>query len=240
MGPVVLTTGFWNFRGLGAPIRMICTYADVEWEDIKYDVRKKAKGGWVASDWAVDDKPDLQQRNPLIQLPYVINHKTGEIVSQSVTVCLYLGRVFGLNGTTLSVKVANEQVLLYVHIIWKEVFDLVYPSKQNIDEQSFKESLNIHLGSVMPAHYSKLEGWLVQRSTGFFAGWSPCTADFHVWEVLDQHEAMASAHGACSPLADFKWLCAFYSHFRTIPRLQKYFDSENARLPINNKMAFFK
>merc|ERR1719150_1294855 len=75
MGPVVLTTGYWNFRGLGAPMRMICTYAGVEWEDIKYDVRKKAKGGWVASDWEKDDKPDLQQRNPLIQLPYVINHK---------------------------------------------------------------------------------------------------------------------------------------------------------------------
>lgn len=238
--PPRITTGYWRFRGLGAPIRMICTYTGVDWKDIKYEAKARARGGWTAREWEREDKRKLMKQNPLMQLPYVVNHTTGEVVTQSSAVCLYLGRLLGLNGSGQSAKSANEQVMLYIHAMWMEMRDLVYPSKRTPDVPAFREALRVHVNTTLPEHYEKLESWLGQRSTGYFAGWAPCVADFHVWEMLDQEEALATAHGYRSPLADFELLETFHARIRALPRLQDYFEGEDAHLPINNKMAFFK
>eukprot|EP00418_Pyrodinium_bahamense_P031453 CAMPEP_0179140482 /NCGR_PEP_ID=MMETSP0796-20121207/67270_1 /TAXON_ID=73915 /ORGANISM="Pyrodinium bahamense, Strain pbaha01" /LENGTH=319 /DNA_ID=CAMNT_0020840029 /DNA_START=1 /DNA_END=957 /DNA_ORIENTATION=+ len=196
-----LTTGYWRFRGLGAPLRMICFYTGVDCKDVKYEVRKRAHGGWSAREWEREDKRGLVDRNALVQLPYVVNHTTGEVVSQSSAVCLYLGRLLGLGGASRAARAANEQVLLYIHAMWMEMRDLVYPSKRTKDEQEFKDSLGAHFGSSLPDHY-----------------------------LLDQEEALARAHGFRSPLADFELLEAFHAWFRALPRLQDYFESEDAQL----------
>jgi len=240
--PVVLPpleTHYWAFRGLGAPMRMMCVYAGANVKDVKYEVKKKANGHWACHEWE-HNLAGLRSQNPLAQLPYVLNKDTGQVVSQSNAVYLYLGRVLRLNGQNEAEQLANEQVLFHVYQMWMEVFDLVYPFKQNKDHQDFMRSLEVHLTSILPAHYKKLDKWLEQLGTGFFASWRLCTADFHVWEIFDQHEIMASKHVFKSPLKDFPRLQAFHRAVRTDARLSPYFDSADFKLPINNKMAFFK
>jgi len=234
-------------RGLAAPLRMMCSYSVVECEDIKYDLRLSEKGTWIAPEWEKGHKPDLRDRHPFVELPYVINHRTGEVVSLSNAVSLYLGSVLGLNGITWHMRLLNEQLLYYVHSVAMELGALVYPSKDNsgaigelLQEHPFRERLDAYLENVVPPIYEKLEACLCRRGTGFLVGWLPCTADFHTWELLDQHEAMAKAHGNRSPLADFAVLQVYHARFRALPRLQRYFESDDARLPINNKTAFFK
>jgi len=228
---------------------MVCSYAGVAWEDVQYEVRQRprapwasseSRGGWISSEWERRDKPDLLERNAFASLPYVVNHSTGEVVAQSSAVSLYLGRVLGLGGATRAAELANEHVLSYVHTMWTEVRDLVYPFYRNKDEEAFEQSLQTYFGATLPDHYCKLERWLRQRGTGFFAGWRPCVADFYVWELLDQHEAMASAYSFASPLATFPLLRKHHARIQALPRLRTYFASEDAALPINNKMAFFK
>jgi glutathione S-transferase len=236
-----LQIGYWNFRGIGAPMRMMCDYAGVKWENIPYEVREKRPGHWVCHEWDKDDKIILSRDNPFVQLPYVKNKATGEVVSQSNAVCLYLGRLLSLNGSTPQEQLANEQVLFYVYQMWQETTDLVYPFKQNKDMEAFQKSLNNHLRHVIPAHYRKLESWLTLVGSNFFVGQeSPCTADFQVWEVIDQHEQMALKHSFKSPTSSFPQLEAFHSLLQHEPRLQKYFDSDFYKLPCNNKMAFFQ
>lgn len=236
-----LTTGFWDFRGLGAPMRMMCVYSGISgWTDQKFSTKKKNNGNWAASEWEENAKPKLKEFNPLVSLPYVINHSTGEVVSQSHAVYLYLGRLFDLNGKTPEEQLANEQVLCHLHSLWMELRDLVYPFKNNKGEEEFKQSLNGHFKTVLPAHYDKLESWLMHKRTHYFAGKNPCTADFHVWELIDQQEVMAQRYDFESPLKPYPGLNAYYQRFRDLPRLKKYFDSEAYTLPMNNKMAFFK
>ncbi|CAE8599675.1 unnamed protein product, partial [Polarella glacialis] len=175
-----------------------------------------------------------------VQLPYVVNHSTGEVITQANAVYLYLGRILGLAGSTREDQLANEQVLFHLHGMWMEVRDLVYPSFSSRSEESFKASLDSYFLGSLSGHYEKLEAWLKQRGTPFFAGRSPCTADFHVWEMLDQSEAMASAYEFPSPVEDFRLLQVFYTRFGQLPELKRYFESPDASLPINNKMAFFK
>jgi len=236
-----LTTGYWDFRGLGAPMRMMCVYAGAESEDVKYEARQKSRGcGWVATEWERVDKPELQVQNPFAQLPYVINQATGDVVVCSNAVSLYLGRLLGLSGSTNRERIANEQVLFYAYQMFIEVFDLVYPFKGNSTEEAFREALDTHFRIVLPGHLEKLENWLILAGTLYFAGSRLCTADFYVWEVLDQHEAIAREHGLPPPLEDFELLEAHHCRIKMLPGLRAYFESDDARLPFNNKMAFFR
>mmetsp|Transcript_22358 Transcript_22358/g.42144 ORF Transcript_22358/g.42144 Transcript_22358/m.42144 type:complete len:251 (+) Transcript_22358:44-796(+) len=238
--PAKITTGYWDFRGLGAPMRMMCVYTKVPWEDIKYSAKRKNQGGWIAPEWEREQRPQLREQNPLVQLPYVINHATGEVVAQSSAVYLYLGRVLNLGGNTREEQLANEQVLFYLYGMWMEVRDLVYPSYTSRTEESFRSSLDNHFQGSISDHYEKLEAWLRQRNTAFFAGMQPCTADFHAWEMIDQQECMARAFSFPSPLERFACLTAFYARFRQLPELEAYFCSGDYSLPMNNKMAFYK
>eukprot|EP00928_Gymnodinium_smaydae_P042211 TRINITY_DN28451_c0_g1_i1.p1 TRINITY_DN28451_c0_g1~~TRINITY_DN28451_c0_g1_i1.p1 ORF type:complete len:261 (+),score=45.88 TRINITY_DN28451_c0_g1_i1:64-846(+) len=238
--PPKLTIGFWDFRGLGAPMRMMCVYAGAEHEDVKYTAKKKSKGGWIAPEWERRDKPGLMERNPLINLPYVVNHSTGEVVAQSNAVYLYLGRVCGLHGSTRDEELANEQVLSHMHSMWMEHRDLVYPFKSGDPELMFVEALKDHFGQKLPLNYEKLEAWLIQRGGCFMAGRQPCTADFHVFEMLDQQEALASQNGYASPLEQFEVLRAYFERFRALPKLQSYFNGPDYKLPYQGRMALFK
>jgi len=221
-------------------MRMMCVYSKTPWEDIKYSAKQKAKGSWVAPEWEREQRPKLREQNPLVQLPYVINHSTGEVVTQSSAVYLYLGRILGFGGSTREEELANEQVLFHLYGMWMEVRDLVYPSYSSRSEESFKASLDNHFLGAIAGHYAKLEAWLRQKGTSYFAGKKPCTADFHVWEMLDQQESMARAYDFPSPVEDFPLLRVFYLRFRELPELKTYFESSDATLPINNKMAFYK
>lgn len=238
--PPKLTTGYWDFRGIGAPMRMMCVYAGAEVQDVKYEAKKKSKGGWSAPEWERQDKQSLKEKNPLVSLPYVINHVTGEVVAQSNAVYLYLGRIFSLSGVTQEEQLANEQILFHLHGMWMELRDLVYPFKNNQDQDAFVDSLKTFFSVTLPAYHDKLETWLRQRDWPFIAGQQPCTADFHVWEWLDQQEAMAREYDYESPLDRYPLLKAYFMRFRSLPRLRTYFEGPDSRLPINNKMAFFK
>jgi len=71
-------------------------------------------------------------------------------------------------------------------------------------------------------------------------GSKPCTGDFHVFEMLDQHEMMAKDLGMGSPMEKFPGLKAYYEKFKSLPQLQAYFGSEAYKLPVNGAMAHFK
>lgn len=236
-----LQIGYWKFRGLGAPMRMMCDFAGVNWENVTYEVKEKRPGHWVCHEWDKHEKPLLAKENPFAQLPYVVNNVTGEVVTQSNAAYLYLGRLLSLNGSTPREEMWNEQVLFYIYGMFMEICDLVYPFKQNKDMEAFQKSLQHHFKTVVPNHYEKLETWLhLVGSNYFVSDGSPCTADFNVWEVVDQNEQMASKHSFRSPLVSFPHLAAFHTTIARDPRLQTYFDSDNYKLPCNNKMAFFQ
>lgn len=221
-------------------MRLMCAYASAECEDVKYELWERPSG-WSAPKWEKDDRPGIRDRNPFANLPYVINRPTGEVVIGSNPVYLYLGRLFGLNGETGAEKLANEQVLFQIHGLFIEVIDLVYPFRMNKDEHTFRRAAKKHFAVGVLVHYEKLESWLRQWHGAFFVVPSgPCTADFLVWEMLDQHEVMAGKLDLASPLAGYAFLRAFHTRFRGLPRLSRYFDSEDADLPINNQMAYVK
>jgi len=93
---MVLEIGYWAIRGLGAPCRMAAHYAGADCKFNNYGVTA-TDDGWDKSSW-FDVKPQFKEQNGLINLPYVIDN--GFVVTQTNAVLMYLGRKFGLIGST--------------------------------------------------------------------------------------------------------------------------------------------
>jgi len=236
-GPA-FTIGYWDIRGLAAPARMMLVYAGCDFEDRTFELKEKPGGGWDAAAWFEECRPALREQNPFINLPYLVDHSNGLLVAQSTAVYQYLGRNLGLMGSTEAEWAASEQTLAQAFDLRNELVRIVYPFS-GCTAEKFPTMLAKHLRAISSSHYDKFSKFLGDKP--FFAGDSPTAGDFHVWEMLDQHELMAAQATPPfeSPLSNHPTLRAFYERFRSLPRLAPYFASEAAQLPCNNRMANF-
>jgi len=217
--------GYWGIRGLGAPLRMILTYAGADFEDKQYA---------DPSEWFSKDKPDISQKNPLANLPYVQDGSV--VVCQTNAVFDYLGDRYDLSGATMEERRMCRQLLAEIYDLRNAVIELVYPFKEKCrSDDEFKDAMQKHLQVGHKTAYMKFEK-IYQTSGGPYAlGKNLCTADFHIWEILDQHEVYASKMDLPSLLAasEFPKLREFHSAVKELPELQKYFDSDAYKLQCN-------
>lgn len=152
-----LVVGYWNIRGLAAPLRMICSYAGADFHSAEYEVLAKPDGDWDRSQW-YNEKPKLKALNPLINLPYVLERASDGsvvLVTQSNACLLFLGRKFGLNGKNDDEVRRNEQCLCQVMDLRDNLILLSY-SKRDV----FESVLPRYISDNMSVHLDKFEAWL--------------------------------------------------------------------------------
>lgn len=226
-----IKVGYWKIRGLGAPIRMLLDYAGAFYEDKQYTDSKE---------WFEQDKPAMLTKNPLANLPYIDDG--GIIVCQANACIEYLGDRYGLNGKTPEERRLCKQMLCEIYDLRNTVVNLVYPHNERCrSKDEFQEKMVRHLSTEkagVKAAYSKLENVYALSVGSYCCGADITTADFHIWEMLDQHEAYANMHGQPSPLTDYPKLAGFYEAFRRIPQLQTYFSGEKYKLDCNAGISY--
>mmetsp|Transcript_22926 Transcript_22926/g.52558 ORF Transcript_22926/g.52558 Transcript_22926/m.52558 type:complete len:238 (-) Transcript_22926:214-927(-) len=232
--PAKLQLCYWDIRGLAAPLRMLCQYAGEEYEDKQLQCIVKADGSFDDGCWYNEEKLKRLPENPLVNLPYISSG--GLLVTQSNACLMFLGRRFGLQGSTDKEITSNDQVQCQIYDLRDELTRVVYP--HYIPKERFPEAIKKHFEESVPTHYTKLEGWLTKFGTSFFSGESPLTADFQAFEVIDQHEVTAKKLSFASPLATYPKLQEFHKRFLSLPQLQGYFSGPDHQLPVNDKMAF--
>lgn len=93
------------------------------------------------------------------------------------------------------------------------------------------------LDEACPTTYKKLEAWLTSMNTKFFISNQISTPDFHIWEMLDQHEKLAKSHDKPSPVKPFTKLKIFHEAIQSEPKLKAYFASPSYELPCNSPMG---
>lgn len=222
--PLEITMGYWGIRGLGAPLRMILEYKGVKYTDNQYTDPDK---------WFKEDKPKILEENPLANLPYIQCGK--DTVTQSNSCFTYLGRRLRMGGGGNKAQMMNDQLLNEVMDVRNAMIELVYPFKTVCrDEAEHKEKAKKKIESKP---FAKFEEVLTKGDTDYFCGKSPCTSDFHIWEMLDQYKLLAEKNGITNMFDDIPKCKAFYDRFRALPALQKYFESDAYKLPINNQGA---
>jgi glutathione S-transferase len=220
-----LEVGYWDIRGLCAPLRMMCCYAGADYDPKLYTLQAKEGGGWDASNW-FGVKPALKEKNALMNLPYIVD---GDVVVSQTNACFaYLGRKFGLYGSNDTEMIQCEQVLCEVMDLRNNAVKFFYSSGDDLAART-----TAHAASA-EGSFGKLEEWLAQQGTDFFAGASPTAADFHAFEMVDQH---ACTEVLVASAENFPLLAAFHARFRALPQLQAYFDGPLHKLPLNNRMA---
>jgi len=219
--------GYWKIRGLGAVFRMIFEYKGVKYTDNQYEM---AIG---AAKWFGEDKPKILEKNPLANLPYI---ECGKDTICQTNACLqYIGRRLRMNGLGRDAQAMNEQLLCEIYDTRNAIIELVYPFKAVCrDAAEHKEKAVKHLEG---GPFKKFEVVLEKAGSDYFCGKLPSVCDFHIWEMLDQNKLLAEKHGAADIFADIPKCKAFYDRFRALPKLEKYFESEAYKFPINNPIA---
>ena len=226
-----LEIGYWKIRGLAAPLRMLLNYAEVDFVDTQMvGTTPEAK----REVWFEGRKPELLKKNPLVSLPFVVDGET--VITQSNQCLLYVARKYGLAGTPETVD-AVEQILLEVFDLRNATVSVAYCQEPR---EKFLEIMSAHFSGTVKTSLDKLESCFVFYGKTFACTDTPSVCDFHLWEMLDQHEMMKDVVGVESPLSTRPKLAAFYKAFRELPQLQKYFASEAYKLPVNNIYAQFK
>lgn len=221
--------GYWGIRGLGAVLRMIFEYKEAKYKDIQYTSGEM---------WFKGRKPEILKLNPLANLPYIVDGQT--CVAQTNAILVYLGDKYNMNGSSEAAKLRNLELLCEIYDVRNGLIDLVYPFKQ-VNRSTEEYEVNA-LKKVENPPFDKFEAVLSFYGGDWFvpcADGGPGIADFHIWEMLDQHHLLAEKHGK-GPLLDadkFPKLKAYYDRFRALPTLQKYFASEAYKLPVNNPGA---
>jgi glutathione S-transferase len=162
--PDPITVGYWSMQGLGAPLRMMVMFAQVPLRVVTYKLREKREEGkkgeeeerkaaangtddavgvktttttsvFEATGWYKHTKPLLKAKNPLMNLPYVLDglgeSTAGEVpdsvvVAQSNACLAYLGRKFGLWGTTAAEEIECEELLCEVADLRAALTDFSY------------------------------------------------------------------------------------------------------------------
>ena len=199
--------------------------AECEYEDKQYS---------SGEEWFGKDKPEILAKNPLANLPYVIDGEN--VVCQSNACFLYLGDKFGWNGSSPADKIMVVQLLDEIYDLRNDMIALVYPFKKySRTEEEFKANAEEKLTKGCPGYYKKFEKVLEMNGKKYFMADTLTTPDFHIWEIIDQFEILAKKESKASPVADFPKLQAFYQAFKEEPKLQKYFASPAYKLDVNNK-----
>ena len=211
--------GYWDIRGLAAPLRMMMAYGGCEYTDKMFD---------TGESWFKDRKPAVLEKNALANLPYIIDGDC--TVTQSTACMVYLAEKIGVYGGIKDLEMLSE-----VYDLRNSLMELVYPFKKvNRDEKEFNVSTEAQCAKVAPKFYAKFEAVLKKK---FLIADTPCACDFHAWEMIDQHELLAAKYAQTSPLSEFPKLKVYYETFKALPQLQAYFESDKYKLPCNNALG---
>lgn len=206
---------------------MIFEYKGVKYTDNQYE------GQEGADKWFKEDKPKILEKNPLANLPYI---EAGTDCICQTNACLrYLGTRLRLNGFSRKSELLNEQLVAEIYDVRNKMIEIVYPFKKVC--RDVEEHKEMSKTTIEGSPFKKFEVVLEKEGSDYFCGKAPCTSDFHIWEMLDQHKMLAEKYGLGDIFESIPKCKAFYDKFRALPTLQKYFESEAYKFPVNNPIA---
>ncbi|CAK9010726.1 Tryptophan--tRNA ligase [Durusdinium trenchii] len=204
--------------------RMLLQYKEAKYVDKQY-----TRG----EDWFKSRKPDILAMNPLANLPYLVDGET--CICQTNAILSYLGDKFGLNGTTEAQKIRTQELLAEIYDVRNGMIDMVYPFKNVCRNKEEFDAKAAQVAGSPP--FAKFEAILSFKGNASGGKWfvladGPGVADFHIWEMLDQHKMLAERIGAPDIFEKFPKCKAFYEAFKALPTLQKYFASDDYKMDV--------
>jgi len=209
---------YWSIRGLAAPIRMMLCAAKQDHVVYMYDLLEDGGtgGGWTSGYFA--DKARIKTTYAadgatLLNLPYIIDQDEKLVLSQTNACLEYLGDSLGMMGRNAVERAHCAQLLC-------EIYDWRCVMTQWAYNGAAASDAAATVARAGP-HLAKLEQCLAHKGSGTakhcLVGDSLSAPDFHLFEIVDQFEALCRAKGLPALLEKFPHLQAFQTGFAQLP-----------------------
>merc|ERR1712228_79456 len=92
--------GYWNYRALIGPCKLLLEYVGADWNDVQYERIKKSDGTLDPAQWTeVKNSEKFQKNFAFPNMPYLIDGNVH--LTQSLAILKYISRKYGL-GQNLS------------------------------------------------------------------------------------------------------------------------------------------
>ncbi|KAI1289663.1 Glutathione S-transferase [Halotydeus destructor] len=200
--------GYWDISGLAEPIRFVLHYAEVDFEDRRYQY------GPQKAAWYEQDRLTLGLDFP--NLPYYID---GDLkMTQSLAILRHVARKYGLAGKpedAALIEMAEQQALDYV----TKLATVAY------DDKTFEESKVKRL-EALPDELDLFTKFIGDKK--FVAGDYVTYADFLWYDNLQFHQFFDASKFENRDVID-----AYLKRIEQLPNIAKYIAS-----PVYKRQAF--
>ena len=253
-----ITVGYWSTKGLGSVIRQMVIYAEVPLRAKIYKLEANVINGstnYESGSWTNINKIELKKSNSLINLPYIeFQNSENEklLISQSNACLMYLGRKFNMFGQNEKEVSQCEQLLFETVDLRSIITSFAYSHFSNKDneEQAAKEVFNRTFDNGNAGKIQKFENWIDQNKNNkniFLVNKNITSPDFNFFDILDFYIQFLKYYNFTNGSDDddlfeevgFPNIGKFFSNFKQLPKMKKYFNSILYKLPYTNKSANF-
>ncbi|XP_013148280.1 PREDICTED: glutathione S-transferase 2-like [Papilio polytes] len=191
---------YFNVKALGEGIRMLLAYGGQEFEDIRVE-----RDNW----------PELKPKTPFGQLPML--EIDGKQYAQSIAICRYLGRKYGLAGTTPEEDLIIDQNLDFFNDIRLKTVAANYESDEKVKADKLEDLKKNHF----PVLFSKLDQ-MIKENNGFLAVGRLTWADFVFAGVYDALRMFTHLPDLDEKYPSFSKL---RDTVRSLPKVKEFCDS---------------
>jgi glutathione S-transferase len=211
---------YFNIKGKGEPIRLLCAYAGLELEDYRFN--------------SYAEFLEMKQRMAFGQVPLLeVDNGDGEKhqLVQSASILTYLAKIAGLypeKDHLLAAKV--DAALVQESDAFTGTTVATYTKRFGIvlDEEKSWELIN---KEVLPRHLASVEALLGKSPTGWIAGTQePSPPDF-VWfsKFVDYLPNTSHVDPAIKSLDGYPKCQAFVQKFKDLGPIQEYYKKETSK-----------
>ena len=250
--------GYWSTKGLGSASRQMIIYAGVTLIAKIYKVLPKQKNNQIiyeGNSWHEGDKIQLKKKNSLINLPYLQFFKNDRefIITHSNTCLTFLGKEFDMFGESKEEEFECEQLLQETVDLRNIVTRFAYTHHSSKEEEliAAKDVFTSAFENSNFGKIQKIENWLQNKdeskSKFYLVGNKISSPDFNLFDTLDLYREFlihykfvknGDVNNIFTSLG-YPLISNFFNNFKSLPKIQKYFNSELYKLPYTNKSAKF-
>jgi len=250
--------GYWSTKGLGSASRQMIIYAGIPLISKIYRLIPKLENNsltYDGSEWHDKDKIILKKKNSLINLPYLQFSEGGKeiIIAQSITCLSFLGKKFNMFGENSKEELECNQLLQETVDLRNIVTRFAYTHFEN-EKDELTEASTVFNQAFEHSNVGKLqkfEHWLSSKSNEetklFLIGNNISSPDFNLFDTLELYYAFLKHYKFVKNINSdnfyeqlgFPLVSKFFLNFKTLPKMQKYFNSMLYQFPFTNKSAKF-
>ena len=208
---------YFDIKGKGESIRLICAYGGLELEDHRFESRDQFLAMKASSRLSFGQVPMLE-----------VDGKVAMV--QSAAIMRYLGKLTGLypmDDHILAQKI--DAIMDQVSDVFMGSTVLTYGLRYAIDlsPEAKEKCYGIFNETVLPTHLKRAERVLQSSSTGWMAGTTePSPADFVWYCSLVNMAAKKEMSDENKSLSAFPKLKAFMEKFESLEAIKEYYRKE--------------